>query len=152
MKCKLWSVKYEVLSKYCEVWNVPSRCLPRVECCFTKLWSHHRSFVVTAKLISAFVFATRIVQFLFYLNLKFQASSCFLCLYRPVCAGPVRRPHCWFSHEAAQIQCFVHTCIPVWGLSIDREATLLISEAFAPSFAAFAAPKALYSTVTPYVI
>ena len=36
-----------------------------------------------AKLISAFVFATRIVQFLFYLNPKFQASSSFLCLYSP---------------------------------------------------------------------
>ena len=34
------------------------------------------SFGVTAKLISAFVFATGIVQFLFYLNKKFQASSC----------------------------------------------------------------------------
>ena len=61
------------------------------------------SFAVTAKLISAFVFATRIVQFLFYLNPKFQASSSFLCLYRPVCVRPVRKPHCWFSHEAAQI-------------------------------------------------
>ena len=30
---------------------------------------------VTAQLISAFVFATRIVQFLFFLNPKFQASS-----------------------------------------------------------------------------
>ena len=30
------------------------------------------------KLISAFVFATRIVQFLFYLNLKFQAPSSLL--------------------------------------------------------------------------
>ena len=30
---------------------------------------------VTVKLISAFVFATRIVRFLFFLNLKFQASS-----------------------------------------------------------------------------
>ena len=49
----------------------------------------------------AFVFATRIVQFLFYLNPKFQASSSFLCLYRPVCVGPVQKPHCWFSHEAA---------------------------------------------------
>ena len=39
------------------------------------------AFAVTAKLISAFVFATRIVQFLFYLNPKFQASSSFLCLY-----------------------------------------------------------------------
>ena len=55
------------------------------------------------KLISAFVFATRIVQFLFYLNPKFQASGSFLCLYRPVCVGPVRKPHCWFSHEVAQM-------------------------------------------------
>ena len=50
------------------------------------------SFAVTAKLISAFVFASRIVQFLFYLNQKFQASSSFLCLYRPVCVGPGRNP------------------------------------------------------------
>ena len=56
-----------------------------------------------AKLISAFVFATRIVQFLFYLNPKFQASSSFLCLYRPVCVGPGRKPHCWFFHEAAHL-------------------------------------------------
>ena len=55
------------------------------------------------KLISAFVYATWIVHFLSYLNPKFQASSSFLCLYRPVCVGPVRKPHCWFSHEAAQI-------------------------------------------------
>ena len=32
------------------------------------------SFTVTAKLISAFVFATRIVQSLFFLNPKFQGS------------------------------------------------------------------------------
>ena len=50
----------------------------------------------------AFVFASRIVQFLFYLNPKFQASSSFLCLYRSVYVEPVRKPHCWFSHEAAQ--------------------------------------------------
>ena len=36
------------------------------------------SFVVTANLISAFVFVTRIVQFLFFLNLKSQACSLFL--------------------------------------------------------------------------
>ena len=54
----------------------------------------------------AFVFATWIVQFLLYLTPKFQASSSFLCLYRSVCVGPVRKPHCWFSHEAAQI-CFI---------------------------------------------
>ena len=47
------------------------------------------------KLISAFVFATRIVQFLFFLNPKFQASSLLLRLYSPVCVGPgwkSRRP------------------------------------------------------------
>ena len=33
------------------------------------------SFSVTAQVISAFIFATRIVQFLFFLNPKFQASG-----------------------------------------------------------------------------
>ena len=46
-------------------------------------------------------FATRIVQFLYFLNTKFYASSCFLLLHRPVCVGAGRKPHCWFSHEAA---------------------------------------------------
>ena len=61
------------------------------------------SFVITAKLISAFVFATRIVQFLLYLTPKFQASGLLLKLYRPVCVRFVRKPHCCFFHEAAQI-------------------------------------------------
>ena len=39
------------------------------------------------------------------LLLIFEASSSFLCLYRPVCVGPVRKPHCWFSHEVAHL-CF----------------------------------------------
>ena len=47
---------------------------------------------VTAKLISAFVFVTLIVQSLFYLNPKFQASSHRLWLYSPVCVGPGRKP------------------------------------------------------------
>ena len=37
------------------------------------------------------------------LNPKFQASSSFLRLYRPVCVRPVQKPHCWFSHEAAHM-------------------------------------------------
>ena len=41
---------------------------------------------------------------LFYLNPKFQATSLLLWLPRPVCVGPVRKPHCWFSHEAAQME------------------------------------------------
>ena len=47
-----------------------------------------------------FRYSDIIVQFLSYLNPKFQASSSF---YRPVCVGPVRKPHCWFSHEAAHL-------------------------------------------------
>ena len=50
------------------------------------------SFAVTGKLISAFVFATRIVQSLYFLNLKFQASSHLLWSYSLVCVGPRRKP------------------------------------------------------------
>ena len=48
-------------------------------------------------------FATRIVHFLFFLNPEFQASSLLLCLYSSVSVGPVRKPHCLFSHKAAQL-------------------------------------------------
>ena len=50
------------------------------------------SFAVTAKLISAFVFATRIVQSLYFLNPKFQAPSHLMWLYSPICVGPGRKP------------------------------------------------------------
>ena len=50
---------------------------------------------------------------LFYFSPKFQASSSFLCLYRPVCVGPVRKPHCWFSHEAAQM-CYSLSLFEYW--------------------------------------
>ena len=41
--------------------------------------------------VTDFVFATRIVQFIFYLNPKFQASSHLVCLYSLVCVGPGRK-------------------------------------------------------------
>ena len=50
------------------------------------------SFAVTAKLISAFAFATRILQFLFYLYPQFQISSLFLCLSSSVCVRHGRKP------------------------------------------------------------
>ena len=50
------------------------------------------SFAVTAKLISAFIFAARIVQLLFYLYPKFEASSVLLWLYSSGCVEPVRKP------------------------------------------------------------
>ena len=61
------------------------------------------SFAVAAKLISTFVFATRIVQFLYFLNTKFPVSSHLLCLYSPVSVEHVWKPHCWFSHEVAHL-------------------------------------------------
>ena len=77
------------------------------------------SFEVTAQLISVFVFATLIVQSLYFLNLKFQVSNHLLWLYSPVCVGPGRIPQrqvysrigsyrmCWefprdtFTHDKA---------------------------------------------------
>ena len=50
------------------------------------------SFAVTVKLISAFVFATRIVQSLYLLNAKFQASSHLVWLHSPVSVRPGRKP------------------------------------------------------------
>ena len=61
---------------------------------------------VTAKLISAFVFVTRIVRSLYFLNTKFHASSHLLLLCSLVCVGPGRKPQRWFSHKAAQIKLF----------------------------------------------
>ena len=46
----------------------------------------------TAKLISVFVFATWIVQPLYFLNPKFQASSHLIWLYSLVCIGPGTKP------------------------------------------------------------
>ena len=51
-----------------------------------------------------FVFATWIVQYLFFLNTKFQASSHLQWLYRGLdCVRPGQNPHYWFSHVAAQL-------------------------------------------------
>ena len=61
------------------------------------------SFAVTAKLISAFVFATRIVQSLYFLNPKFQASSHLLWLNSPVLSNLVGNPEDRFSHNEAQM-------------------------------------------------
>ena len=88
---------------------------------------------LTAKLISFFVFATRIVQFLFYLNPKFQASSSFLCLYRLACVRPVRKPHCWFFHEAAQISIKFITCFRYCIMSNDIWGRVMRKSSFSAS-------------------
>ena len=57
---------------------------------------------VTAQLISAFVFATLIVQILCFLNPKFPASNQLLWLYSLVCVGCCRKPKLLvFSHTGS---------------------------------------------------
>ena len=53
-------------------------------------------------------FATLIIQFLYFLNLKFPAFSLLLWMYSLVCVRPSRSPNCWFSHAKAHllIVCF----------------------------------------------
>ena len=68
------------------------------------------SFAVTAKLIRGFVFATRIVQSLYFLNTKFHASSCLLLLCSPVCVVPGLKPHRWFFHKLWLIRYILSSC------------------------------------------
>ena len=50
------------------------------------------SCAVIAQLISPFVLATQIVQFLFFLNPKFQAAGLILWLHRSVYVRPGQKP------------------------------------------------------------
>ena len=61
-----------------------------------------------AKLISAFVFATYIVQSLYFLNLNFKLLAISRWLFSLICVRPGQNPQCWFSHIAAQLSKVVH--------------------------------------------
>ena len=63
------------------------------------------SCAVTAQLINTFVFATQIIESLFLLNPKFQASSFLLWLYSLVCnvSDLVIIQDLWFSHTNANL-------------------------------------------------
>ena len=95
------------------------------------------SFAVTAKLISAFVFATRRVQFLFYLNLKFQASSHLLWLYSPVCVGPGRKPR---RPVFSQRGSYIHdpTCSKVFHLHCKHTVLIFVLKFDGNYFSEFA--------------
>ena len=55
------------------------------------------------------------------LNPKFQASSHPLGRYRPVCVGPVKKPHCLFSHEAAHFTTDAFDSVKnVWKVPTER--------------------------------
>ena len=67
------------------------------------------SFAVTVKLISAFFFATRIVQSLFYLNSKFKPLTIFCDCTARFVWDLVRNPEDRFSHNEAHLKnCSFH--------------------------------------------
>ena len=74
------------------VFHYLSRVVRKPTFCICVKTKTQISFAVTAKLISAFVFATQILQLLYFLNPEFQVSNHFLWLYSPVCVGPDRKP------------------------------------------------------------
>ena len=66
-----------------------------------------------------FVFTTRIVQFIYFLNPNFPASSHLLCLYSLVYVGPGRKPQGWFSHDRAHSFWYFCLCPPLNHSSIS---------------------------------
>ena len=90
-------VKYQVTS-----------FLVSARCHMSRLFAYAKtktqiSFAVTAKLISAFVIAARIVKSLYFLNPKFQASAIFCCCTAWFVSDLVGNPKDRFSHVAAHI-------------------------------------------------
>ena len=62
------------------------------------------SFAVIAKLISAFVFATWIVQSLYFLKSEILSLRHLLWVYSPVYVRPGWKPKDKFSHDTAQVR------------------------------------------------
>ena len=108
----------KIIFKYHQICTLSLLLAKRINCVYFKMSRVVRkpafayaktktqiSFAVPAKLISAFVFATLIVQSLYFLNTKFQASSYLLWLCSLVCVGS-GNPEDRFSHNEAQIILF----------------------------------------------
>ena len=72
-------------------------------------WENQQSaYAKTKTQISFAVTAIWIVQYLYFLNTKFQAPSHLQWLYSLVCVRPGQNPHCWFSHVAAHVLLCLH--------------------------------------------
>ena len=96
----VWDVSILKSSWKCKSWNSMAQHL---SCVMRKpmfcIWENKGTDQLRSN--CAFVFTTWIVQFLLFLNLKFPASIRLLCLFSSVHVGPVLKPHCRFSHDAA---------------------------------------------------
>ena len=85
------------------------------------------SFAVTAKLVSAFVFATHIVQPLYFLYTKFQASSYLVWLYSLVCVGPGRKPRRPVFSQRGSLCCLITQVFHAGEIEQVGRGSLLIS-------------------------
>ena len=84
------------------------------------------SFAVTAKLISAFVFATQIVQSLYFLNTKFQTSSHIVWPYSLVCSGPGRNPRRPVFSQRGSFNRIVYAAVTKKRISLRMRRTIEI--------------------------
>ena len=68
---------------------------------------------ISCMVSSIFAFATSIMEPLYFLNLKFQASNHLLWLYSSLCVVPGRKPEDGFSHNEAHIKLGskLHDCV-----------------------------------------
>ena len=74
---------------------------------------------VTAQPISGFVFVTQIVQFLYFLNQKFQAPSLLLCLYSSVCVRPGWKPRTLIFSRCGSIDLSLPVSINIWRMLLN---------------------------------
>ena len=55
------------------------------------------------------------------LNPKFPTCSHLLCLYRPVCVRPIRKPHYWYFHEMAHMLYKFEVIIRTYAKSCEQQ-------------------------------
>ena len=75
---------------------------------------------ITARPINTFDFCTRIVLSLYLIITKFQASSLFVSLYRPVCVGPGWKPRRPVFLLLVAYILFQFQMVPLPGLAFRR--------------------------------
>ena len=103
--------------------NYLSLVMRKPELCMNAKTKAQISFAVTAQLISAFLFATQIVQFPNSLKLKFQASSYLLWLNSPNLSDLVGNPEDRFFHNEAHL-----TLYPLYLLDASAQTNWFITQ------------------------
>ena len=99
---------------------------------------------VTAQLISTFVFATWILQFILFLNLKFQASSHLLWLHKPVCIRP--------DPESPKPFGVTHVCLEIGGREYGQFDVSPVKYSYSDTQLVHTSPVVLVTNVYPDIV